>query len=212
MCSGRVDLSFVLRAFSNGADGVYVGGCWPGECHYVTEGNYDALFNMHLGRKLLEQIGLNPARLRLEWTASSEGTRYAEVMNDFGKQLKEFGPLGEGEGLDQNILELKLEAVTKLIPYVKLVERERLRVRFDKQEKYTEYFASDEFRRLFDELVVDKLAISQIVLLLQGNPLPAKEIAQGLGLNPAAVSRYLNSSSERGLISFDAEQKRYALA
>ena len=212
MCSGRVDLSFVLRAFTNGADGVYVGGCWPGECHYVTEGNYDALFNMHLGRKLLEQIGLNPKRLRLEWTASSEGTRYAEVMNDFGKQLKEFGPLGKGEGLDESVLQLKLEAVTKLIPYIKLVERERLRVRFDKQEKYDAYFASDEFRRLFDELVVDKLAISQIMLLLNGGPLAAKEIAQGLGLKPAAVSRYLNSSSERGLVHFDAELKRYALA
>lgn len=212
MCSGRVDLSFVLRAFTNGADGVYIGGCWPGECHYVTEGNYDALFNMHLGRKLLEQIGLNPKRLRLEWTASSEGTRYAEVMNDFGKQLKEFGPLGTGEGLDESVLQLKLEAVTKLIPYIKLVERERLRVRFDKQEKYDAYFASDEFTRLFDELVVDKLAISQIMLLLNGGPLAAKEIAQGLGLKPAAVSKYLNSSSERGLVRFDAELKRYALA
>ncbi|MBK5102493.1 MAG: hydrogenase iron-sulfur subunit, partial [Desulfobacteraceae bacterium] len=47
MCTGRIDLSFVLRAFSNGADGVFIGGCWLGECHYVTEGNYDALFNMH---------------------------------------------------------------------------------------------------------------------------------------------------------------------
>ncbi len=212
MCTGRVDLSFVLRAFTNGADGVYVGGCWPGECHYVTEGNYDALFNMHLGRKLLEYIGLNPKRLRLEWTASSEGTRYAEVMNDFGKQLKEFGPLGEGEGLDDSLLQLKLEAVTKLIPYIKLVERERLRVRFDKQEKYDEYFASDEFSRLFEELIADKLAISQIMLLLQGSPLPAREIATGLGLKPAAVSRYLNSSSERGLVKFDEELKRYALA
>jgi F420-non-reducing hydrogenase iron-sulfur subunit len=211
MCSGRVDLSFVLRAFTNGADGVYVGGCWPGECHYVTEGNYDALFNMHLGRKLLEQVGLNPKRLRLEWTASSEGTRYAEVMNDFGKQLKEFGPLGKGEGLDESVLQLKLEAVTKLIPYLKLVERERLRVRFDKQEKYDAYFASDEFRRLFDELVVDKLAISQIMLLLNAEPLPARDIAQRLGLKPADVSRYLNRSSERGLIRFDEELKRYAL-
>ena len=212
MCSGRVDLSFVLRAFSNGADGVYVGGCWPGECHYVTEGNYDALFNMHLGRKLLEHIGLNPKRLRLEWTASSEGTRYAEVMNDFGKQLKEFGPLGKGEGLDEKALSLKLEAVTKLIPYIKLVERERLRVRFDKQEKYDEYFASDEFSRLFEELIADKLAINQIMLLLRESPLPAKEIAQDLGLSPAAVSRYLNSSSERGLVGYDEELKCYALA
>ena len=54
MCTGRVDLEFVLRALSKGADGVFIGGCWLGECHYVTEGNYDALFNMHFGRKLLK--------------------------------------------------------------------------------------------------------------------------------------------------------------
>ena len=211
MCSGRVDLSFVLRAFTNGADGVYIGGCWPGECHYVTEGNYDTLFNMHLGRKLLEHIGVNPLRLRLEWTASSEGTRYAEVMNDFGKQLKGFGPLGKGEGLDESTLKLKLEAVTKLIPYIKLVERERLRMRFDKEEKYDEYFASDEFKRLFGALVEDKLAVSEITLLLREAPLSTKEIAQALGLTPAVVSRHLNSSSERGLVRFDSELKRYAL-
>ena len=111
MCTGRVDLEFVLRAFSNGADGVFIGGCWLGECHYVTEGNYDALFNMHLGRKLLERIGINPKRLRLEWIAASEGTRYAELMNDFGRQLKEFGPLGEGEGLDAVTLKRNLQAV-----------------------------------------------------------------------------------------------------
>ena len=212
MCSGRADLSFIFRAFTNGADGVYIGGCWPGECHYVTEGNYDALFNMHLGRKLLECIGVNPLRLRLEWTASSEGTRYAEVMNDFGKQLKSFGPLGEGEGLDPATLKLKLEAVSKLIPYIKLVERERLRVRFDKQAKYDAYFAGEEFRRLFAELVADKLAISEITLLLRAAPLPAKEIARVLGLKPADVSRHLNNSSELGLVRFDAEQKSYALA
>ena len=211
MCSGRVDLAFVLRAFSNGADGVYIGGCWPGECHYVTEGNYDALFNMHFGRKILEQIGLNPKRLRLEWTASSEGTRYAEIMNDFGKQLKDFGPLGRGEGLDESTLKLKLEAASNLIPYLKLVERERLRARFDKQEKYDEYFASDEFNRLFEKLVADKLVKSQIMLLLRKNALPAKEIAQIIGASPADVARHLNSSSERGLVRFDEDLKHYAL-
>ena len=125
-----------------------------------------------------------PKRLRLEWIAASEGTRYAEVMNDFGKQLKELGPLGKGEGLDEGTLKLKLEAVTKLIPYAKLVERERLRVRFDTQEKYEEYFASDEFNRLFSELLVDKLAISQIMLLLRENPLAARDIAATSWLEP----------------------------
>ena len=71
MCTGRVDLAFIHRAFLNGADGVFIGGCWPGECHYITEGNYDALATVHLYRKLMEHIGVRPERLRLEWVAAS---------------------------------------------------------------------------------------------------------------------------------------------
>ena len=212
MCTGRVDIAFVLRAFTNGADGVFVAGCWPGECHYVTEGNYDTLFNMLFTKKLLEQIGINPGRLRLEWIAASEGSRYAEVQNDFGKQLKGFGPLGKGEGLDQQTMKLKLEAVSKLIPYAKLVERERLRVRFKTEQEYLDYFASDEFNQLFEELLVDKLMISQIMLLLRDNPLPARDIATGLRLEAVQVAKHLSNSSRLGLVRFDEEEKRYALA
>lgn len=212
MCTGRVDLEFVLRALSKGADGVFIGGCWLGECHYVTEGNYDALFNMHFGRKLLERIGINPKRLRLEWISASEGTRYAEVMNDFGKQLKALGPLGESEGLDAETLKLNLMAVTKLLPYAKLVERERLRVKFDKQEQYDEYFASDEFNRLFEELIVDKLAISRIMLLLRDNPLSARDIAETLGIEANDVTKHLSHSSRLGLVSFNEGKKCFALA
>jgi F420-non-reducing hydrogenase iron-sulfur subunit len=212
MCTGRVDIAFVLRSFLKGADGVFIGGCWLGECHYVTEGNYDALFNMHLGKKLLEHIGVNPERLRLEWISASEGVRYAEIMNDFGKTLKNLGPLGKSEGMDKRTLELKLEAVSKILPYAKLVERERLRVRFDTEEKYQEYFDSAEFNRLFKELVLDKLAISQIMLLLREDPLSARDIAEGLGLEASEVSRHLSMSSRLGLVRFDEGLKRYALA
>lgn len=212
MCTGRVDIAFVLRAFSNGADGVFIGGCWLGECHYVTEGNYDALFNMHLGRKLLQEIGIEPQRLRLEWIAASEGIRYAEVMNDFGKQLKTFGPLGKGEGLAPDILKLKLEALSNLIPYIKLVERERLRVRFDQQEKYDEYFAGQDFKRLFNELIADRLVRVQIQLLLAKKPLATAELAATLGLAPASTARHLKQSTMHGLIRFDTAQQRYALA
>jgi F420-non-reducing hydrogenase iron-sulfur subunit len=212
MCTGRVDIAFVLRSFLKGADGVFIGGCWLGECHYVTEGNYDALFNMHLGKKLLEHIGVNPERLRLEWISASEGVRYAEIMNDFGKKLKQLGPLGKSEGMDKRTLELKLEAVSKILPYAKLVERERLRVRFDTEEKYQEYFDSAEFNRLFKELVLDKLAISQIMLLLREDPLSARDIAKGLGLEASEVSRHLSMSSRLGLVRFDEGLKRYALA
>jgi coenzyme F420-reducing hydrogenase delta subunit len=212
MCSGRVDPAFILRAFSNGTDGVFIGGCWLGECHYITEGNHDAVSMMHLTRKLLAQIGVNPERLRLEWVSASEGIRFAEVITDFTKKLKELGPLGVGEGIDESGLKLKLEAAKNLVPYIKLVERERLRVHFDTEDEYNEFFTSDEVDRLFRELIVDKLTISQILLLLRERPLSTGEISEILGLSPSEVSRYLKSSAREGLVRFDESQKRFAPA
>ncbi len=212
MCSGRVDLDFVLRAFSKGADGVFVGGCWLGECHYVTEGNYDALSMMHLAKKVMEQIGVNPDRLRLEWISASEGMRYAEVMNDFGKKLKEMGPIGEGEGLEKSALKLKFQAVKKLLPFLKLVERERLRVKFKTEEEYSEFYNSPEVDGLIRELIGENLAISQITTLLARNPLSTREIAEVLKLAPTEVGRCLNISARQGLIRYDESQKRYAMA
>jgi len=205
-------MAFVIRAFANGADGVFIGGCWLGECHYVTEGNYDALSMMHLSRKVLEQVGINPERLRLEWIAGSEGMRYAEVMNDFGKKLKEIGPIGVGEGLSPSGLKFKFEAVEKILPYLKLVERERLRVRFKTEAEYNEFFSSDEVNNLIRDVIAEKLAISQITTLLAAAPLSTREISESLHLEPAEVSRHLNSSARQGLVRYDENQKRYAIA
>jgi F420-non-reducing hydrogenase iron-sulfur subunit len=212
MCSGRVDLEFIIRAFANGNDGVFVGGCWLGECHYITEGNYDALSTMHLGKKLLQAAGINPERLRLEWVSASQGNRYAEVVTDFTHQLKEMGPLGSGEGIDRDTLKLKLEAIRKLLPYVKLVEREKLRVRFENKAAYEEFFASDALKALFDDLIADKLAISQIVALLEGQASSVAEIADRLGMSRSEVSKHLNSSARQRLVRFDENQNRYAIA
>jgi len=159
MCSGRVDPAFILRAFLNGTDGVFIGGCHLNDCHYVTHGNYDALSMVYLCKKLLEHIGLNPERLRLEWVSAGEGIRFANIMNEFGPKIEKLGPLGKGEGIDKHELKFKLKTVTKLIPYIKLVQSERLRVSVRTEEAYTKFFASDEFNRLFKELIGDKLAI-----------------------------------------------------
>ena len=212
MCTGRVDLAFVLRAFQKGADGVIIGGCWPGECHYVTEGNYDALGSMHLCKKLLSHIGVRPERLRLEWIAASEGTRFAEVMSDFANQLRELGPLGEGEGIDKVALQLKFKAVNQLVPYMKLVEREKLRIPTKTEEAYNEFYNSDEMNRLFDELIADKLAISQILLLLSEGPLSTADISGKLGLTSSEVAKQMNRSSSQGLVRYDQERGSYALA
>ncbi len=159
MCSGRVDPAHIFRAFSTGQDAVFIGGCHLNDCHYVTHGNYDALSMVYICKKLLEHIGLNPERLRLEWVSAGEGIRFAEIMTDFTKKLKELGPLGKGESLDEHALKLKLEAVMKLIPYIKLVQSERLRVSDRTEEAYNKFFTSEEFNRLFKELIGDKLAL-----------------------------------------------------
>ena len=212
MCSGRVDLEHILRAFLNGQDGVFIGGCRLNECNYITHGNYDALSNVHLCRKIMDYIGLNPERLRIEFMSGAEGNLLAEVTNDFTKKVKELGPLGKGEGIDVNELKFKLEAVRKLVPYLKLVERERLRVPSKSEEAYAAFFESDEVNALFNELFLDKLAISQIMLLLREKPLSTGEISEKLGLNPSEVSRHINSSSRQGLVKYDVNRKCYALA
>jgi coenzyme F420-reducing hydrogenase delta subunit len=212
MCSGRVDLEFVLRAFSNGADGVFIGGCRLNECNYITHGNYDALGNALLFKKIMKHIGLNPERLRIEFMSSGDGIILAEVINKFCQEVKELGPLGRSEKIDENGLKFKFEAVKKLIPYLKLVERERLRVPSKSEEAYKEFFTSNDVNQLFNELILDKLTISQIMLLLREKPLSTGEISETLGLNPSEVSKHMNSSSRHGLVRFDESRKRYALA
>jgi len=153
MCSGRVDLEFVLRAFSNGMDGVFIGGCRLNECNYITHGNYGALNMVLLCRRIMEHIGLNPERLRIEFMSSAEGILFAEVMREFGNEVTELGPLGIAEGIDQNGLKSKLAEIRKLVPYIKMVKDEKLASRLENPEEYDKLFTKDEIDRLFSEVV-----------------------------------------------------------
>ena len=213
MCTGRVDASHILRAFSNKMDGVFIGGCWLGECHYVTEGNHSAVATMHLTKKVLKEIGLNPDRIRLESVGASEGTRYAEVVTDFIRQVKELGPLGtEQANGDSSLLKLKLKAAMNIVPYMRMVLTERLRVRFKTREEYDEFFSTQEVDRLFKELVGEKLAMQEILLLIKERPLSTGEIADILSLTPSEVSKYLGMAAKDELTKFDESQKRFVLA
>lgn len=153
MCSGRVDLGFVLQAFSKGADGVFIGACHLNECNYVTHGNYQALSMVSIFKEIMKHVGLDPKRLRIGFMSGSEANLFVGGVNDFVKQVKELGPLGKGEGIDGNELKSKLEAVNKLIPYIKLVKRDKLASRLDKEEEYKELFTADEIDRLFREVI-----------------------------------------------------------
>ncbi|HXH98324.1 MAG TPA: hydrogenase iron-sulfur subunit [Gaiellaceae bacterium] len=92
MCSGRLDPQFVLSAFRDGADGVLIGGCHPGDCHY-QEGNYKTLRRVELLRAVLRDLGVEDERLRLEWISASEGEKVQRVCNEMTEELRRLGPL-----------------------------------------------------------------------------------------------------------------------
>ena len=155
MCSGRVDLEFVLRAFSNGTDAVFIGGCHLGECNYVTHGNYHALNMVLLCRKIMKHIGLNPERLSIEFMSAGDGIPFAQIMSEFSKKINQLGPLGKGEGenIDKAALKSKLADVTKLIPYIKIAKREKLASHLESKAEYDGLFTSGEIEQLFSEVV-----------------------------------------------------------
>ena len=92
MCSSRIDPQHILYAFKEGADGVFIGGCHPGDCHYV-EGNYKTLRRITLFSHMLEDLGIDRKRLRLEWISAAEGQKFVRIINEFTEQIRALGPL-----------------------------------------------------------------------------------------------------------------------
>lgn len=91
MCSGRFDPEFILKAFEKGIDGIIVCGCHPGDCHY-REGNLEAEKKVKMTSKLLDAVGIDTRRFRLEWVSASEGAKFANMITEFTETLKEVGP------------------------------------------------------------------------------------------------------------------------
>jgi len=92
MCSGRIEPTFVFQAFAQGADGVMIAGCHPGDCHY-NSGNYKAMRRVMLLRNMLPQLGIEPERLKLEWISVSEASKFCSAVNGFIDEVTELGPL-----------------------------------------------------------------------------------------------------------------------
>jgi len=91
MCSGTIEPAYIFEALQKGADGVFIGGCHPGDCHYQA-GNYKTMRKVILAKRLLSQMGLSPRRLKLEWVSAAEGQKFAKVVTDFIVEIKELGP------------------------------------------------------------------------------------------------------------------------
>ncbi len=112
MCTGRLDPSFPLEGLANGADAVFVGGCHPGECHYI-DGNYHALVSAALVHETLERLGISKDRFLIDWASAAEGPNFVKIITRFTEQAAELGPLGQAEGMDADELRQKLLAAAE---------------------------------------------------------------------------------------------------
>ncbi len=162
---------------------MFIGGCRLNECNYITHGNYDALNMVLLCKRIMEHVGLNPDRLRIQFASSAEGNLFAEVMNEFGNQVRELGPLGTGEGIDTNELKSKLAEIRKLVPYIKMVNQDKLASRLRNPEEYDRLFSKDEIDKMFAEVVSYYIAPDKCpACMICGRSCPVEAIAGGKNL------------------------------
>jgi len=203
MCSGRVDPVIILEMFANGADGVIVTGCHPGDCHYV-EGNLYEERKIRMLERLLVLTGLELGRLRLEWVSASEGQRFAQIVTEFTNQIKKLGPSPvSGKSPNLKVLE-NLQAAKNAASDFRLrvlVGRERELT--EKNNVYEEKIPQEEFDAVLDSAVEAEFIRHKIHLLTRGRPLPVKALAEATELKPAEVLKHIVAMRRRNMITMD---------
>lgn len=203
MCSGRIDMHILIEMFIQGADGVFVGGCHLGDCHYLT-GNYQAEKKIKLTKKLMEHAGMEPERLRLEWVSAAEGQRFAEVMKDFTEQVRSMGPSPlAGDTPDMNMLETMYIAknISQDFRLKLLVSKERGLT--EEGNVYDKKLSQEEFDALVDGAIDDEFTRCEIIMAIIGRAISAKGIARLIHSSPQKVLHHIVTLRDRGLVELD---------
>jgi F420-non-reducing hydrogenase iron-sulfur subunit len=206
MCSGRVDPSLVVRAFSRGSDGVMILGCHPGDCHYAT-GNYYARNRAQVLSQLFEAVGLNTDRFLLDWVSAGEGERFATLVGTFTERVRALGPLGTETGPGGKKLSAK-ELQERLTAASHVVQGERVRwlvgrknELLGKGDVYGRPISVETFDALLESSVADEYLRNRLLLLTTNHPLSVKELASEIGMAPKKVLPHVMALEQAGLMT-----------
>jgi F420-non-reducing hydrogenase iron-sulfur subunit len=203
MCSGRVDPVMMMEAFVSGSDGVFVGACKKGECHY-TSGNLHAERKVDLTRRILAIAGINPERLVMRMMSSAEGNKFAEYATWFQQAVGELGPLGKSEGIAPDDLKLKLQACLKALGGRKLRWVMGKIVEFTEDGNlYGERFTEHEIGRLFDEIAMDEYYLREILERLETGPKSVKQLSSVMGVPSRVIVRQMADLRRMGLADIE---------
>ncbi len=201
-CSGRVDPLLILEMFEHGADGVFVGGCHLGDCHYIS-GNYQAREKIGATKKLLECAGVEPERLRLEWISASEGKRFANLMTDFARQMEGLGPSPlKGERRDA-CLEA-MQATRIALQDFRLMALVGKKIELTtKGNVYGEKISEKEIDDLIGRAIREEFNRSRITLTVKSTPLSVKQISKKTGVSTGNVLKHIVALRDKGVIVLD---------
>jgi coenzyme F420-reducing hydrogenase delta subunit len=211
MCSGRVDPVLIFNAFKDGADGVAVLGCHPGDCHYQS-GNYQAMRKMDLTTLILARVGIDPERLKLDWVSAAEGQRFGALVTEFTELIREKGPIAE------KTPELERKATLGAA----IAEAIRIRWLVGKEEQllaegnvYGEKVDPEQYSALLSMNVAKEYDRQLIMSLIQGAPQSVTEIASMTEMTPSQIFKYITEMENKGevhLHGFEGNTPRYVLA
>jgi coenzyme F420-reducing hydrogenase delta subunit len=203
MCSGTIDPVLLIDAFLKGSDGVLVGGCRLGDCHY-GEGNYFAQWKVKLTKKLLDRIGFDGERIDIQFMSSAEGERYVKVVTEFAEKIKAIGPnpiLSAENGGD---MVERLEAVRRACGDFRLRALVgKFRKVAEKENVYGEILSEEEIEKLLDDAANSEYIRSRIMLLVKEKPHSVVQLAGRIGEAPDVVLRHLAHLRRQNLLDLD---------
>ncbi|MHA1732187.1 MAG: hydrogenase iron-sulfur subunit [Promethearchaeota archaeon] len=200
MCSGRIDPALIYKAFKSGVDGILIGGCHFGDCHYI-HGNYHAVHKIGLAQRWLKHAGIEPERLRLEWISAAEGQRFAQVVNEFNETIQSLGHLELTEDMEQRLDEL-----------IEVTEDFRVRWLVGKEVQITEKgnvygntMSGEEYDNFLDHYFGIELTRHRILKEIEKEAKSAKEIANTIGEEPKVIMEHLFSMLGQHQVAIEME-------
>lgn len=212
MCSTRIDPYIIINIFKAGADGVFVGGCHPGDCHYIS-GNYHTKNKIELAQRLLKEAGFEPNRLHLEWVSASEGERFSKVISEFTNEIRALGPNPlRGPTPDQKILENLETAEQAALEF-------RLRALVGKEYKitnegnvYGDVKTEEEWTEMFNLAIKNEYIRTKIIKLTGKQPYSVLDLSKELNEPTDKVLEhivYLRRNNQVALDSIDGTTPKY---
>jgi len=210
MCSGRVDPAFIFKAFELGMDGVAVLGCHIGDCHYQT-GNLQAEKKIEMVRRVLEEVGLQPERLHLDWVSAAEGQRFGEVITDFTNKIKELGPISAIEDYQKKAHLGEGVVGTDRIRWLVGKKYELL----EKGNVYGEKLDETEYNEIVLRNIDAEMTKEIICSVIEKEPLMVKDISEKLSWPKQKVFAFLTEMENDGRVEqvdFQGDSPRYRVA